>query len=449
MAGDKAVTVPRKLLYLILFFVVIGAISFTLDYLNIRFELPEDLTPPRGGFYRGFVGEGVLFFATYYHPQYQELPLTKYSTLHSNTFTLYAFSFSTRDVTLEVVTYLVRNETRTIKEGNTTRTVSILVPYDERAVKVPIHVIGGSFSKVEVELPTSLRLREAEIRLNGRVLFRFKHETWKAFLPAPRYTLGTLFLDRMAYMAGTTLVCLFAFAVAKATINRVKYVPEMPRWIIAILPTLLIILGAFGAFYVVYYYALLEAAYTFIPIFVLAWIFGLYLVRPKPIIWYLSRIVNTEQPTKRLEMIEVIQDENRFWTMQGWRDFLRGRKREVTLVGNEKDDPAWWFNIEGSNDRFILYDDVLENEDRIAIKVAPLHEKSVEEWQVGLLEVKSLAEAYEKTKKDLYRVKAEAKKEAIEEGSKMAEQYVDKLLKAIGLKEKEADKHEQTGQPES
>jgi len=410
MAGDKAVTVPRKLLYLILFFAVIGALSFTLDYFNIRFELPEDLTPPRGGFYRGFVGEGVLFFATYYHPQYQELPLTKYSTLHSNTFTLYAFSFSTRDVTLEVVTYLVRNETRTVKEGNTTRTVSVLVPYDERVVKVPIHVIGGSFSKVEVTLPTSTRLRHAEIRLNGRVLFRFYHETWKAYLPAPRYTLGTLFLDRMAYMAGTTLVCLFAFAVAKATINRVKYVPEMPRWVVAVLPTLLLILGMFGAFYIVYYYALLEAAYTFIPIFVLAWIFGLYLVRPKPIIWYLSRIVNTEQPTKRLEMIEVIQDENRFWTMQGWRDFLRGRKREVTLVGNE-DDPVWWFNIEGSNDRFIVYDSVLEEENRIAIKTAGIHEKTVEEWMNEYMQVKTLSRDKEEWRRKYLEVEAEKERE--------------------------------------
>lgn len=443
--------VPRRLVYLILFFAVVSAASFTLDYFNVRFELPEEFRLPKGGFYRGFTGEGVLFFATYQHPQFQEVPLQEYATLHSNTFTLYAFSFSTRDVTLEVVTFLVRNETRTVKEGNTTRTVSVLVPYDERVVKVPIHVIGGSFSKVEVNLPTSTQLRQAEIRLNGRVLFKFYHETWKAYLPAPRYTLGTLFLDRMAYMAGTTLVCLFAFAVAKATINRVKYVPEMPRWVVAVLPTLLLLLGLFGAFYVVYYYALLEAAYTFIPIFVLAWIFGLYLVRPKPIIWYLSRIVNTDQPTKRLEMIEVIQDENRFWTMQGWRDFLRGRKREVALVGNE-DDPAWWFNIEGSNDRFILYDSVLEEENRFAIKTAPLHEKSVEEWQVGLLEVRSLAEAYEKTKKNLYRVKAEAKKEAIEEGAKLSEQYVARILEAIGLKEKEekkeVEKREQAGESE-
>jgi len=442
--------VPRKLLYVILIFAVLSAVAFTLDYFNVKFEMPgfEELTPPRTGFYRGFTGDGVLFFATYSHPNFGEVPLVQYSTLHSNKFNLYAFSFSTKDITLEVVTYLIRTENRTICEDNITRTETVEVPYDMRTVKVPIHVIAKSFSKVEVELPTSMQEREAEIRLNGRTLFRFKHETWKAFLPAPRYTLGTLFLDRLAYMAGTTLVCLIAFAVSKATINRVKYVPEMPRWVIAFLPTILLMLGGFGAFFVVYYYALLEAAYTFIPIFALAWIFGLYLVRPKPTVWYLGKVVNTEQPTKRLEMIEVIQDENKWWTMMGWRDFIRGRRYEVVLEGNG-DDPAWYFQIENSNDRFIVYDSVKEYPDRVVVKVAPIHEKEIEEWQSGIIETRSLADALHKAKQDLYRLKASAKKEAIEEGAKMAEEYVRQILEGIGLKEKEAEKSEQTSKSES
>ena len=360
-------SVPRRLLYVILIFATLSAVAFTLDYFNVRLQLSfEELAPPRGGFYRGFVGKGILFFATYEHPQYGECPLVKYSTLHSNKFNLYAFSFSTRDVTLEVVTYLVRLENRTVREGNTTRTETIEVPYDVQTLKVPIHVIANTFTKTEVELPTSRQERRVDIKLDGRIIFQFKHETWRAYIPAPRHTLGTLFLDRLAYMAGATLTCLLAFAVAKATINRIKYVPEMPRWVIAFLPTILLMLAAFGAIYIVYYYALLEAAYTLIPIFILAWIYGLYLVRPKPIIWYLSKIVNAEQPTRRLEAIEVIQDENKFWTMLGWRDFLRGHKREVVLIGNEENEPAWWYAVEGSNDRFIIYDSILEGDDRIA-----------------------------------------------------------------------------------
>ena len=443
----KRMNVPRKLVYLTLFFAVIGAISFTLNYFNVKFEVPwvEELAPPRGGFYRGFVGEGVLFFATYSDPRWGEIPLQEYDTLHSNTFTLYAFSFRTRDVTLEVVTYLVRNETRTVQEGNTTRTVTVEVSYDHRTVKVPVHVIANSFTKVDVNLPTSTTRRHAEIRLNGRVLFKFYHETWRAYLPAPRYTLGTLMLDRLAYIVGTMITCLFAFACSKLAMNRVKYVPEMPRWLIAILPTALLILGAAGAYYIVYYYALLEASYTYIPIFILSWIFGLYLVRPQPAIWYLSKITSINQPTKRLEALEVIPGGNHFYQVGGWRDFLRGRRREVVLLAEEDEEP-WWFQIEGSEDRFIHYQDILESEDRLAIKVAPVHMMSVEQWQIGMLEVKGLAEAFEKTKRELYRVKASAKKQAIEEGARLSEQYVAKILEGIGLKE--AGKSEQTSKSE-
>jgi len=247
-------------------------------------------------------------------------------------------------------------------------------------------------------------------------------------------------------MLDTTAICLLAFAVSKATINRIKYVPEIPRWLLAFLPTILISLTGFGAFFVVYYYALLEATYTFIPIFVFAWIFGLYLVRPKATVWYLEKVVNVEQPTKRLEMIEVIQDENKWWTMSGWRDFLRGKKYEVVLEGKEKE-PAWWFQIEGSNDRFIVINEWKEAEDKVIIKVAPLHEKEVEAWQSGTIEVKSLAEALHKAKQELYRVKASAKKEAIEEGTRLSEEYVAQILEAIGLK-KEEKASEQAGKSE-
>ena len=62
--------VPRRLLYVILFFMILIVVSSLLQYFNIRVELPkfEELTPPRGGFYKGFTGGGVLFFATYEHP---------------------------------------------------------------------------------------------------------------------------------------------------------------------------------------------------------------------------------------------------------------------------------------------------------------------------------------------------------------------------------------------
>ena len=128
------------------------AVGFLAQALHLKLpevKVPEG--PPKAGFYRGFTGEGALFFVTYQHPQWGEVPLREYGLLRSNSFKLYAFSFSTVDLKLEVATFKLRNIT--VTEGNVTRVIE--EPYDERVTEVPVHIIGGSFTETEVELPVS------------------------------------------------------------------------------------------------------------------------------------------------------------------------------------------------------------------------------------------------------------------------------------------------------
>jgi len=466
-------SVPRKLLYVILIFAVIAAASFTLDYFNVKFEMPgfEELTPPRTGFYRGFTGDGVLFFATYSHPNFGEIPLVQYSTLHSNKFNLYAFSFSTKDITLEVVTYLVRIENRTVREGNTTRTETVEIPYDQRIVKVPVHVIANSFSKVEVELPTSLEERQAEIQLNGRTLFKFKHETWKAYVPAPKFTLGTLFLDRLAYMAATTLVVFVAIAFSKLAVRHLKAIPEFPRWALAILPTVFLILGGFGVFFIIYYYALLEASYILAIIFVVALVYGVFINRPKPDSLLLLKFpvavkdINIEEIENNPEMaeqvifkitsgiepmlMEIVEDEKGVFMVPSWLGLLRRIRTPVKFIGNHG-------SIIENKDLGItvaLCTDVQESdgEEKIFLAGPEVHGKLA--YMAGLLSTEQLNKALEVVIQKLYEMKANKDKEVLERAIDLSSIWAEQILEPLGLapkkEEKETEKSEQAGESES
>jgi len=133
----------------------------------------------------------------------------------------------------------------------------------------------------------------------------------------------------------------------------------------------------------------------------------------------------------------------------GWRDFIRGHRYEVVLKGNEKD-PVWWFQIENSNDRYIVIDDWEEVGDKVVIKVAPIHEKDIEAWQSGLKETKALAEALSKTKQDYYTLLASGKRQSIEDAVRMLEPYLAELEDLLGIsirvKQEEKKESEQADQ---
>jgi len=419
--------IPKKLLCVILFFVILSVASLALNYFNVKFEFPEMEMPPKG-FYKGFTGNGILFFITWIHPQFDEVPLRKYGTLHSNQLYIYAFSFSSKDVELEIVSYLIRYENRTIKEGNVTRTETVEVPYDVRTLKVPIHVIANSFTKTEVELPTSKQERRVDIKLGGRTVFTFKHETWRAYLPAPRYTFGTLFLDRLGYMIGTMIVCFLAFIAAKITVNRVKYVPEMPRWAIAILPSALLFMLAFGVIYIVYYYALVEASYTYVPIFLIAWIFGLYMMRPRPtVFWFYKRLKPYRIRKKVRVPIEVVEDHGRFYTISGWRDFLLGRRKEIVIDRSEQ----YISYDDFTQDREYYFEEMKENEDKIYVKVAGPEFDDIDAYESGLLKVENLSSEKEYYRQEMLRLQAEGEAEVDKRVKEALEMFRETFRKAL------------------
>jgi len=426
----------KRLLFAFFMLVVLVAVAgVAVKY----FEIPEigELQPYQG-FYKGIIAKDkTVFFFFYEHPQFGLQPLREYGTLHSNELIVYAFApLKDGEANLTLVSYRLETQEIVEKIGNETVKRRVQVPVDNQTETFYISLSTNTFRESRIELNTAKQLRHYEIYYNGELLFQFKHLTYKAYLPAPKYTLGTLFLDRLAYIIGTMTVCLLAFATAKAVYNHMKYVPDLPRWLIALLPTLIVIIAGTGVFFIVYYFALVEAAYTFIPIFVCAFVFGLYLVRRRPDVWYLTKVTSIDQPTKQFAALEVIADQGKYYMVGGWRDWLRGRRKEIAFKG---DGPVWYFQIEGTNDRQYYFRDIAEFEDKLLIELAPQHYMEVEAWRSGMLEAENLAEAYRRERRLRYELMAKQKEESIRE----AREYVKRILQGImrgRLPKEEAEK---------
>lgn len=434
---------PGKKLYFFLFLLAIIALALTIKYSGFR--LPE-IEMPYKGFYKGVIAsDKTVFFFFYEHPQYGLTPLPLYGTLRSNTLIVYVYSpLKSGEINLTIVSYIPKSQQVKEVVGNETIIKTVMVPSDNRTQTYFIQVSNNEFVTDKLEFPTSRGYRHCLVYYNGKYLFKFHHQTYKAYLEAPKYTLGTLFLDRLAYIIGTVIICMIAFAFSKLAIRRIKYVPELPRWVIAVLPTALIALAGFGAFYIIYYYALIEATYTYIPIFALMWIFGLYVVRIKPITFYLTCIEKTDIPTKTYEVLEVVKSENKYYlASNSWKDFLLGKRKEIKFEG----DPVWYWIIEGTDDREYIFEDIQENDKEIIIKLAGIHYKIVEEVLSERTNVEKIAKAFQDTKTKYFKLLGRFEAEKIQEAEKLAKQYLEPVLMAIEMMEpEEENKGEETNE---
>ena len=171
----------------------------------------------------------------------------------------------------------------------------------------------------------------------------------------------------------------------------------------------------------------MNAAWTYLPIGTAAFIFGLFLVRPKPDTWFFLRLSDLQDPpTAELLMAEVIEtEEGPIWAEAGWRDWIRGRRKHIVVVPQE-DEAPWWFQV--GRDRLYYIKGLKEGSD-IQVYLAGLHTQDREKYKVGLLSADDLAEVYRKTQRELFKVKANLRKESMKQGAKMAEEYVPRSLR--------------------
>ena len=210
--------------------------------------------------------------------------------------------------------------------------------------------------------------------------------------------------------------------------NRVKYVPEMPRWAIGILPSVLIGLVSFGAFWIVYYYALLEAAYTYIPIFIIAWLFSLYLMRPRPtVFWLYKRLKPYKARKKRRVPIEVIENNGRFYAIFGWRDFLRGKRREIVIDRSEH----YITYDDFTQDREYFFEEIMETDDRIVVKVAGPEFDDLDAYESGVLKVEQLSREKEYYRQELLKKEAEGEAEVDRRVKEALEMFRETFRKAL------------------
>jgi len=405
------------------------AIVFGGAYLAGTFgwRLPEVKVPefegPFRGFYRGHVApDSTLWFIFYQHPQWGLQPLLNYRTLHSNTIKLAVFAPGKGEVAVEIRSWL-EEET-----GNGTRV------WDERVATERLRP-GADFDMIELELPTSHELRQVSLVYGGDVIWRGSHQTKRAYLPAPRYTLGSLAVDRMGYIVGAAFVCFAAIGVAKWAMDRVKTVPKISSWIVLIVMETAIMIAAASAWWYIYNVALINVAWTYAPIFLSAFLFGVYILRGAPDTWFFLRFHDVaDLPQVEIWVTDVVWDgEQAILADIGWRDFLRGRRKRVMVKAHERQ-PVWWFRsptVDGT--RLYYVDDVREDRWGIHAQLAGIHQKKIEEYKAGLVAEGATAKALADATLKLYRVEADAKKKAIEEGSKMALLYISKLLVALGL----------------
>ena len=408
---------------------------------HFHWSLPEVKLPefegPFRGFYRGKVAsDNTLWFIFYEHPQWGLQPLLDGKTLHSNTLKLAVFAPGHSE--LEVELQFWREE----ETENGTRIIGL------RTMREKVRPMGA-YGLIDLELPIHVSLHRMNLVYQGEVIWDGYHQTKRAYLPAPRYTLGSLAVDRMVYISGAAFVCFAAIGAAKEAINRVKAVPKVRSWIVFLALEAIIIIAAASAWWYIYHVALINVAWTYAPIFLSAFIFGVFIMKPTPSTWFFIKFYEGEPPPADIYLCEVVFDEagQPILADIGWRDFLRGRRKRILVTTAKEEEPAWYIPVFGSQGNRIYYvEEVAEDRWGIRAIVTSMHQMKIEEFKADLLNVEKLSKAYQENLVKLYRVQAEAEKKALEIGSEMAKQYVIKLLEAMGLisKPEEAEKAVET-----
>ena len=349
------------------------------------------ISPARKGFILGARTDNAFLFLFYEHPTEGEAPLSQYDTLYSNELTIYTLSYT--DNTQENLTlHMYRLET--IRQGNTT----IEVKRDIQNITITLVLRKYQIIKNIIELPTHDELFTVELYTqNGKRIFVFYHETHPLYLPAKKYTLGSLFMDRLAYILSALILCLVSLGVAKQTIEKRKIVPRLSvgtgLWIMTVAAVLLYITARM----LIYMFGLLNVAWTYIPLAFCSYVFGFSLLKPKTQTVYLMKTLDAPYPTKQLYAIEVAQRDGKMYLADiSWKDFLLGKCSEVKIEGT----PQWAWKIENTDDIIYIFKEINENEN-ITIKLEGIHEIDVDKWMSNLKTTEAIAKEKEYFRKRL------------------------------------------------
>jgi len=382
------VSINWRALIIIVIIIMMGLVLISSPPEIKTYEIPE----PREGLIVSARSDNAFLFLFYEHPDEGPCPLCQYDTLYSNELYIYALSYT--NATYENLTlHMYRLEERTV--GNET----ILVKVDVQNITITLTLTRFKMVENKIELPTHHKKYTCEIfTASGRKIFTFYHETHPIFLPAKRYTLGSLFMDRLGYILGAVVVCFIALGACRFTIDKRKIVPRMSLgtglWLITIMAIMIYV----SARVLIYTFGLLNVLWTYAPIGAAAYLFGFALMKPPSKTIYFMRTVDATEPTKELMAIEVIEKDGKLWVADiGWKDFIFGRKTEVRIEGK----PKWHWKILNSDDIMYIFKDIQEDGNIIRVELEGIHEIDVDRWMSDLKSVESIAREKEYFRKRL------------------------------------------------
>jgi len=422
---------PDRFKWAVLALAVIFAAVFLVNYFEIEI-VPEPVGYPPAttgdfkGFYTGTkTADNMLFFVFFDHPNLGVAPLYNYRTLNSDTIKLaiYAPDRKSLEVTLES---WLSEETE-----NGTRT------WSHRAETIQLVIMPG-LGLQEIDLPIDHQVRDYRLLYMDEEIWIGQHKTLASHLPAESETLGERAIDRFLYIGGGVLIAFICILISGKLIKRVKVVPHVPPW--QALAALIIGGGVLliGVRWYIMNVALRSAVLTYIPVAGSAFFFGLWILRPDYDQWFFLKLYDMgEIPAVEIWIYEVLQDGDNVLVASeySWGEFLKG-SRNIMRIAAKEGQANWYYTVPSrSSWRFYYIEDLKNDRWGTHVRLAGQHQKKIEAFKADLVAIEDLSKALTDSKLKYVRLKADSKKTAIEEGAKMAEEYLDKILQALGMRD--------------
>ena len=302
--------------------------------------------------------------------------------------------------------------------------------------------ISPTLDLPEIELPMDTTRRDYRILYGSKEIWVGQHLTLLSHQPANKQTLGERAIDRMIYIFGGLFVAVAAIKLAGVLIERVKVVPYVAPWqaLVALLVAGGVIL--IGAQFYIMRIALRSAALTYIPVSLAAFFFGIHILRPKYDSWYFIEAHDLgEIPSISIYVYEVYTQGGETLLASGytWGQFIRGHTNRLKITAKEKQ-PLWYFMVPNSSSSRIYYvDRIMDDQWGVSVKLTGQHQKKIEQFKADIVAMTDLSTALTSSTIELTRLKADTHKRGIEEGARMAEVYVRKILMALHMIQNEEE----------
>lgn len=413
---------------LIIFTIFIG-IGVAATFVKLP-EIEWEIEQPYKGFYTGIkLPDRTRLFIFYEHPEWGMDVLVRGKILHSNEIIIYTYSPKTQTLNLKLKSYLLREKQVTIKQGNQTITKTIQERYDQQEETVKLKCSSFDFEKNTVTLPSTTKKRYYEIWFEGRKVFEFKHRTYQSWILAPALTYGEMFKNIAGYIIGTVIICFAALGSAKAVIGKVHYVPDIPTWILMLLPVTLVLIFGMGLYWVTYEAAITNAAWLYIPVFIIFFFISLYFLREKPQIYMFMRDIKSRTPAKQIIQKLIVTDEDGkiFLAPETWRQFLSRKRKKLEIVAEDQE--FWSYEVPGfPNFRIFYFESYTEMSDHDFVKLAKIHYKDLDEYRSDITGFENVAKAYREIEHKYFKLRAEKETLALRQAGKLAAELL------LGLK---------------